>query len=226
MISTTTQKEELLRRAEQYHHSIRCDMRTNEYVETVQVPCETRGYKKELEPIVPHDPYRIGPAWLTMNSYNALILNSPNMLIADIDRGDPRLNKFASFTEESNAIGSFRSLEDFDRIHDSQMRRESWRIYRTHSGWRAICTSRTFEPDWWAEEVLRFVRCDPRYMKLCTEQKCFRARLTPKPWRISIANHVCSLIEVTGDEVLPELADQIRLHDELTLTGLSGSTLA
>jgi len=75
MISTTTQKEELLRRAEQYHRSIRCDMRTNEYVETVQVPCETRGYKKEIEPIVPHDPYCIAPAWLTMNSYNALILN-------------------------------------------------------------------------------------------------------------------------------------------------------
>jgi len=27
------------------------------------------------------------------------------------------------------------------------------------------------------------MRCDPLYIRLCKGQECFRARLTPKPWR-------------------------------------------
>ena len=33
-------------------------------------------------------------------------------------------------------------------------------------------------------EVLQDLNCDELYIRLCRVQKCFRARLTPKPWRI------------------------------------------
>ena len=31
---------------------------------------------------------------------------------------------------------------------------------------------------------------DPLYARMCTNQNCFRARLSPKPWRIGIAEHM------------------------------------
>ena len=224
-MATMTRKEELLQRAENYHRKIRFDFKEDGYVETVLVRCETNQYKKELEPIVPPDPYRIVPAWLTVNSYNALILNTPNMLIADIDRGDPRFNEYATFNDQRPMLQNLGSFDRFDEEHDSQMRAQSWRIYETHSGWRAICTSRTFKADWWSQSILRFLRADPRYTELCDQQKCFRARLTPKPWRYD-EGCVCTLIETIGDVVLPELAEQIGLHDELTLSSSLCSVLA
>ena len=34
-----------------------------------------------------------------------------------------------------------------------------------------------------ALDVLKQLGSDPLYVKLCKAQECFRARLTPKPWR-------------------------------------------
>ncbi len=34
------------------------------------------------------------------------------------------------------------------------------------------------------------VGVDPVYARMCLNQQCFRARLTPKPWRIGIAAHM------------------------------------
>jgi hypothetical protein len=37
-----------------------------------------------------------------------------------------------------------------------------------------------------AADVFEALGADPLYRKLCTTQKCFRARLTPKPWRCGL----------------------------------------
>lgn len=224
MTSTTTrQRDELLKLAAKFRRSAQFDVNRKEYVDTVPSQCDTTPSN---DPIVPYDCCQISPAWLTIDTYNSLVLNSPNVLIAEIGYGDPRIDEGAAFTEDSDAIASFHSLDMFDRIYDSHVRDESWRIYETQFGWRAICTSRTFEPHWLAQDVLRFVRSDPSYMKRCMDQKCFRARLTPMQLHIPKAQPVCRLIEEIGDQVLPELAEQIRLHDELTLIATSGRTLA
>jgi hypothetical protein len=39
-----------------------------------------------------------------------------------------------------------------------------------------------------AKRILEELESDPLYRRLCESQECFRARLTPKPWRISIEN--------------------------------------
>ncbi|MGQ0798598.1 MAG: hypothetical protein ACT4NL_00595 [Pseudomarimonas sp.] len=67
----------------------------------------------------------------------------------------------------------------------------SWnvRLYRTPAGHRVLATHQPFVAG--AEEVQGFfaaVSADPVYVRMCTNQGCFRARLTAKPWRIGISS--------------------------------------
>lgn len=65
------------------------------------------------------------------------------------------------------------------------------RVYRTPAGLRVLAMHATFLPD--DPAVAGFfgaLRGDPLYARMCALQRCFRARLTPKPWRIGIARHV------------------------------------
>lgn len=69
----------------------------------------------------------------------------------------------------------------------------SWnvRLYRTPAGYRVLATHRPFDAS--SDEVQRFfaaVSADPVYVRMCTNQSCFRARLTAKPWRIGISAHM------------------------------------
>jgi hypothetical protein len=60
------------------------------------------------------------------------------------------------------------------------------RVYRTLAGLRCLVTNVPFEPaSPEAQSILRELRSDPLYTRLCQAQECFRARLTPKPWRCS-----------------------------------------
>lgn len=59
------------------------------------------------------------------------------------------------------------------------------RVYRTSAGLRYLLTSPAMEPS--APEtaaLLDRLHADPLYRRLCTAQGCYRARLTPKPWRV------------------------------------------
>jgi hypothetical protein len=61
------------------------------------------------------------------------------------------------------------------------------RTYRTPAGLRVIATHRTFDPaDPEALKFFRAVDADPVYVRMCLKQRCFRARVTAKPWRIGI----------------------------------------
>ena len=60
-----------------------------------------------------------------------------------------------------------------------------FRIYETTLGLRLIATNQLYDPAADSTmEILKALDCDELYMRLCRVQKCFRARLTPKPWRI------------------------------------------
>jgi hypothetical protein len=65
------------------------------------------------------------------------------------------------------------------------------RLYRTPSGLRVMATHQRFSPaDPNVRAFFQAIRVDKVYARMCTNQQCFRARLTPKPWRIGIAAHV------------------------------------
>ncbi|HEX6749839.1 MAG TPA: hypothetical protein VF092_21280 [Longimicrobium sp.] len=63
------------------------------------------------------------------------------------------------------------------------------RVYRTAAGLRYLVTHATFSPtDAEVRSTLAALGADPQYIRLCQVQKSFRARLTPKPWRIGVRN--------------------------------------
>lgn len=227
MTSTIERKQCLVRRARMYYHTGIYLPDTKQYVRGLShEPKGVTSYRnKEIEPVVDTEAlYNIDrdDTWLTVNHYNALVLNTRNMLIADIDFGDQRLNRFAGAKDCDEVLGNLKDLHLLDNEHqfaDFNFASQSYRIYRTHSGCRVICTSLALPWGWEAERFMRFLRSDPEYIKLCGIQECYRARLTPKPWRgCGEPVSVCVLEGIHGKEkVAYELTEQLRLHDELTL---------
>jgi hypothetical protein len=71
--------------------------------------------------------------------------------------------------------------------------RPDWgfRVYRTPAGLRILVTHQPFEPDGPAvRDLFKALGVDPLYAKMCFNQQCFRARVSPKPWRIGIGHHL------------------------------------
>ena len=70
--------------------------------------------------------------------------------------------------------------------------RPEWsvRIYETPAGVRLLVAHDTFDPtDARARAFMKFADADPLYVRMCELQKCFRARVSPKPWRIGMKTH-------------------------------------
>jgi hypothetical protein len=227
---TVSKKQDLLERAAMYRHTQIFFPDTEDYIRgLVHKPIGFKDYDSGKEPIVDADElYKLGDsAWLTVNHYNALVLNTSNMLIADIDFGDTRLDRHAGAKDWQEVCGNLEELhlldEEHMRLQDFNFADQSYRVYRTHSGCRVICTSIALpwqDMGWMAERFMQFLRSDPDYIKLCRHQKCYRARLTPKPWRDK-GNYRCVCLHVGTEGKKPhvarELEEQLKLHDELTL---------
>jgi hypothetical protein len=65
------------------------------------------------------------------------------------------------------------------------------RLYRTPGGYRLLAMHCTFSPDDPAvTKCFQTLGVDPIYTRMCRNQQCFRARLSPKPWRIGIIDHM------------------------------------
>lgn len=65
------------------------------------------------------------------------------------------------------------------------------RLYRTPAGMRVIALHQIFDPtDQSVAEAFQTMGVDPIYAQMCVRQHCFRARVSPKPWRIGIATHL------------------------------------
>ena len=133
---------------------------------------------RQLEPVLSEVTFDGGSAGnLTVNSYGAVIVNARAVLFADVDT---RETDEAPDNLEADATAAQRL-----RALVSEKPEMAFRVYRTRNGWRYLCTSRLFDPA--SEEtrdLLDRLGVDSRYILLCRAQRCFRARLTPKPWRI------------------------------------------
>lgn len=131
-------------------------------------------------------------AVITRNRYGALVLNCDRLCFIDIDRprGGAGLALLSALRDrllgrprESAAAKAERALIERVRAASAAL---SIRVYRTHSGWRLAILNRTYDPASRDTEDLfrKFPQTDWLYRELCRKQDCFRARLTPKPWRI------------------------------------------
>lgn len=104
------------------------------------------------------------------------------------------------------------------RIEKFSRRSPNWglRLYETPLGWRILVTHSTFDPR--SDEVSSFFReigTDPVYVRMCFNQNCFRARVSPKPWRIGIDGHLRPRPGVwpVSAERLPDRVRWVRDYD-------------
>lgn len=126
-------------------------------------------------------------AVLTRNAYGALVLNTERVLFADLDHPrDARPGCLAGlFGAKSKQVDD--AIVERVRALTARDNRVGVRLYRTAAGFRCLVTHRTFDPT--SDETgALFARLatDPLYVRLCRAQECFRARLTPKPWRCGL----------------------------------------
>ncbi len=124
-------------------------------------------------------------ALVTRNRYGALVLNTARLPFADIDSPPAGLG--------SGLFGFFKKDKTDPtllRIREAGARhaRSTLRIYRTFAGYRVLAADLALDPkSESAQDFLAGFGSDPAFMKLCRIQGSFRARLTPKPWRLDLA---------------------------------------
>lgn len=65
------------------------------------------------------------------------------------------------------------------------------RVYRTPAGLRLLATHALFDPrDVQVAQAFEAFGADPVYVRMCRNQRCFRARVSAKPWRIGVQQHL------------------------------------
>ncbi len=146
-----------------------------------------------FEPVIQEVPLPgEGRCVISRNAYGALVMNSSNVLFIDVDvdtKARPGFRKFLSglFGKKTGPVDPFETR--FQEIREWQTANPSTSLgcYRTSAGYRLVVLNRTFPPACTEATALLDVLCnDPLYRTLCRKQQCFRARLTPKPWRIGL----------------------------------------
>lgn len=198
-------------------------------------------------------------AVLTRNRYGALILNTAQVFFLDIDF--PPIEAKGIFDFVLTALSNRRKQEREESREESIMDQvKAWfkrnpsrsgRIYRTKAGLRILFTDRLYDPgEETVTQTFEELQADPLYQQLTSNQKIFRARVSPKPWRMGLQripceNHgrstrndwlqqyhqdlsrysVVTLRETLGAPSSDhQILEVIRLHDALAVT--EGKTLA
>ena len=134
-----------------------------------------------------------GEAVVSRNAYGSLVLNNDRVLFIDVDvpRRRPSLGARVA------RLWGRKPVPYEERIADQVAEIQRWqadhpqhtlRAYRSHSGLRLVVINALFPPgDPVATTLLEALCNDPLYRTLCQRQACYRARLTPKPWRVGLS---------------------------------------
>lgn len=140
-------------------------------------------------------------AIITRNKYHCQILNTAQLMFIDIDvdvsdlRPPSLLSRIlfrsSQIIEENKKKEKERyeavvsKIENFVRKGGDGFDNLGLLIYRTFAGFRVIVSSRPLQPrgeD--THKIFDALGTDPLYQNLCRTQNSFRARLTPKSWRM------------------------------------------
>lgn len=132
-------------------------------------------------------------AVVTRNSYGCLVLNTSSVMFVDVDLPETPVSIGSWFKklfgkQEASGTGDAESrvlaqAEAWIEANPGW----GWRIYRTSAGLRLMATHALIEPGHEsARRVFDAMGADPLYRRLCDVQQCYRARLTPKPWRCRV----------------------------------------
>lgn len=205
--------------------------------------------------------WTVEPDIATRNGYGAVCLNTPDVMIADLDEDDLRrlpspfspvgrwisagvvgaalawtvgsldapstqsvaqcaasgtnwlggfLLRLAALGFGTYAVAHFLRQAWFARMGGAvgwlRKQLEShpgrWALYQTPAGARAIRLDRTMDPT--SDEsnaLMTALHSDWLYREMCLRQACYRARLTPKPWRIHLERWRGSVWPVEEDRL-------------------------
>lgn len=192
-----------------------------------------------------------GETWnLSVNNYDAVVLNSSTLFIADIDELGRTPNdylyrgSYARVRGQDDLLERLHRLPELDRslpLDQTRFSRETYLVYRTYAGYRVISPTIEIDRDlldphhdrhFTIRRLFDWIGTDPRYLEMCRQQRCCRARLTSKPWRFHDGEptHVCDLVTTIGpsfDETdHAERVRQVRLHHMMTAREVVVSGLA
>jgi hypothetical protein len=138
-------------------------------------------------------------ALVTLNAYGCQVLNTTAAIFVDVDLNVPEAPPIEGLKrawrrllgkeeppsrreqQENQAVASLKAMFRMDAEFGA-------RIYRTCAGLRYLFTHSRGNPA--SPETLGMMSAlgaDPLYVKLCRIQECYRARLTPKPWRCGMS---------------------------------------
>lgn len=182
---------------------------------------------------------------VSVNAYGALIINSPQVMFVDVDTGtDPDQKQTSPIVTEARALELLQEFVDANTGY-------GFRVYRTFAGLRYLCTMHLADPtSEWTANVMTALAADRSYRALCRIQKCFRARLTPKPWRMVRAedspgrkvkerieklgeyltaaawNATCEFVGLYGTDAPLPIINRIQPYHDTQTKALSGLPLA
>ena len=180
---------------------------------------------------------------ITRNRYGAQVLNAENLLILDIDK--PKATG-GLFKKKDTRPPKDQIFDMVRNLATTKYKNYGFRTYETYQGARVIVLGGSFDPrNGETKKMMDEFNCDPLYTTLCHKQGCFRARLTPKPYRMKMRPYkvnfpredvdtefqhwlmeyeresrnfsVCKFIEQVGASQY--MNDVVRLHDEITGVG-------
>jgi hypothetical protein len=144
---------------------------------------------------------------ITRNPYGARVLNTARVMFIDIDSqpeaaaasGSSFFRKVLQLFSGSRGVAKVATPSSpakctprdkpLERVRSWARANPNWgiRVYRTAAGLRLLITQAEFDPlSESTSSVMQQLGVDPLYLRLCKNQKSFRARLTPKPWRVDL----------------------------------------
>lgn len=125
-------------------------------------------------------------AAITRNRYGALVLNTDAVVIADVDTPSKTFIEF--FINLVKKVD--KPAQCLARIQAAHKKYPdlNFIIYQTFAGFRVIITGLSYQDEARTRSLFAALYTDKLYARLCNVQQCFRARLTPKPWRCQSPN--------------------------------------
>jgi hypothetical protein len=120
---------------------------------------------------------------VTRNRYGALVLNSIDHVFIDIDQYQAG---WLDWIFKPKLEGKPLLLSQITKTMSKPLyARYGFRLYETAKGYRLLITNAPFGArSSTSKGLMRVFKADYLYQWLCVKQNCYRARLTPKPYRI------------------------------------------
>ncbi|MEL6971155.1 MAG: hypothetical protein AAFO02_13375 [Bacteroidota bacterium] len=122
---------------------------------------------------------------ITRNRYGALVLNSTDHMFIDIDQNKRFMNFWDRLLRDNIPRKQLLQQKIIKKLSSSKYRGLKIRLYETNNGFRVIILNQVDSPRKpEMRSIMKGLYVDRTYFHLCLWQNCYRARLTPKPYRI------------------------------------------